>query len=507
MKCPFGGVIEYLHHFAVRPLFLILHRLRTLFRWKPRASLHGAARFMDRLELSINFNRKNKGLVLSSRYRMSEAQSFQNLCLIAPPGLGKSTRFIIPNVLAATGSVVITDPSGEIYQNTAGHLAARGYTIQVFQPATIGQSLTFNPLTAATTPKTRKQLATTLAKNTGGASGDDTFWIASATSLLFVLITAVARYPEPSFRHLGNVRLLLNHFGVAGEGIHEFMANHLDAATFAEYRAFCASDTKTMANILSTARVALDLWSDPDIAAVTSTTTLDVASVRERPTAVYIIVPEHQVSYFAIIVNLLCSAFFEHCIDHADEAALPVYFLLDEFGNIGTINNFAKIVTTLRKRRGSLSIILQHLAQLEEAYGPKNAKNIFGGGMVNKLFFSGLDLDMLEYLERLLGTYTKTDEGTSTDNTTRTIGRSLMSVDEIRTMPADDAILIPGRHLAAKLSMRPFSFDPRLKKLASIPPPAFPASAVGEAPMLTLKTNSSKKSECASVVMAQSAIT
>lgn len=457
-----------------------------MLRWKPRATLHGAARFMDRIELSLTFNRKNKGLVLSSRYRMSEAQSFQNLCLIAPPGLGKSTRFVIPNVLQATGSVVITDPSGEIYQNTAGHLAARGYTIQVFQPAKIGKSLTFNPISAATTPQARKQLATTLAKNAGGASGDDTFWVASATGLLFVLITAVARYPEPAFRHLGNVRLLLNHFGVAGEGIHEFMANHLDAATFAEYRAFCANDTKTMANILSTARVALDLWSDPDIAAVTATTTLDVASVRERPTAVYVILPEHQTPYFAIVANLLYSAFFKHCIEHAGAAALPVYFLLDEFGNLGHVTNFPVTVTTLRKRRCSVSIILQELAQLRKAYGQEDAQTIFGGGMGSKLFFSGLDLDMLEYLERLLGTYTKTDEGTSTDNTTRTIGRPLMSVDAIRTMPADDAILIPGRHLAAKLSMRPFSFDPRLKKLASIPPPAFPTSAVTEAPMLTL---------------------
>jgi type IV secretory pathway TraG/TraD family ATPase VirD4 len=77
---------------------------------------------------------------------MSWAQSFANLILAAPTGSGKTTRFIIPNVLEAEGSVVVTDPSGEVYRATAARLAQRGFAVQVLQPDDIAHSLRFNPL-------------------------------------------------------------------------------------------------------------------------------------------------------------------------------------------------------------------------------------------------------------------------------------------------------------------------------------------------------------------------
>lgn len=64
-------------------------------------------------------------LVLGRRQRLSLKDPFTNLELVAPTGSGKTTRYVIPNLLLAEESVVVTDPSGEIFRATAGHLTER----------------------------------------------------------------------------------------------------------------------------------------------------------------------------------------------------------------------------------------------------------------------------------------------------------------------------------------------------------------------------------------------
>ena len=48
------------------------------------------------------------------------------------------------------------------------------------------------------------------------------------------------------------------------------MAEHADDATFSEYKAFVSQSTNTMQSMLSTAKVALRIMSDPDLAQLTA---------------------------------------------------------------------------------------------------------------------------------------------------------------------------------------------------------------------------------------------
>lgn len=428
---------------------------------------------MNRSEMKRFLKVDNKGLVLSPQYRLGTRESFTNLVLVAPTGSGKTTRYVIPNVLQVEGSVVVTDPSGEIFRSTSGYLDQRGFRIQVLQPADVTRSERFNPLAFWHKPQELRQLATILGMSVQGRSSDP-FWATSAVNILWIGLAALSNVEADEYRNLGNLRWLLNHVGSEErKGIDSFMARHLRSEqVFAEYRAFCAQDSRVLTSILATARAALELWSDADICRLTAHNTVDIAALRRQLTAIYLIVPEHQVHYFAPLLNLFYSACFAHCLVTGDQATdLPVYFFLDEFGNLGHVHNIASVITTLRKRRCSVSLILQELSQLRAVYGADEARTIFSGGCANKLFFGGLDLETALYVEKMLGHNTEYDTTFGgIDERARTLGVPLLRADEIRRLPEAEAILLSGRERPVLLTLPAYYTDGRLRNTAAIAP-------------------------------------
>jgi type IV secretion system protein VirD4 len=65
--------------------------------------------------------------------------------------------------------------------------------------------------------------------------------------------------------------------------------------------------------------------------------------------------------------------------------------------------NFSTIITTIRKYKVSISIILQNINQLIDKYSKSQAKTILDGGIATKLILSGADLDLCSDLEKMFG--------------------------------------------------------------------------------------------------------
>lgn len=182
--------------------------------------------------------------------RLSTRVSFQNVCVIASVGTGKTTRYIIPNVLDKANqncSIVVNDPKGEVHDVTSGYMQAQGFEVLVINPEDLTQSAFFNPLAEAKTDIEIEQVAEILIKAGTGGQAKDPIWDNGAIRLVSILLKILQRAERnadekeetgagesknpinPRGFTLGSLYYLLQNFGQDGSPLDDFvMANTVD---------------------------------------------------------------------------------------------------------------------------------------------------------------------------------------------------------------------------------------------------------------------------------------
>jgi hypothetical protein len=68
-----------------------------------------------------------------------------NECVIGGSGAGKSFRKIQPDIMQMYGSLILTDPKGELYRNCAKFLTKHGYKVKVLNLLDIKYTDKYNP--------------------------------------------------------------------------------------------------------------------------------------------------------------------------------------------------------------------------------------------------------------------------------------------------------------------------------------------------------------------------
>jgi type IV secretion system protein VirD4 len=89
--------------------------------------------------------------------------------------------------------------------------------------------------------------------------------------------------------------------------------------------------------------------------------------------------------------------------DHHYVGRLPmhVHAVLDEFANVALPDDFEKILSTMRSREISVSIIIQNLAQLKALF--KDNWESIVGNCDEFLYLGGNEQSTHEYVSKLLG--------------------------------------------------------------------------------------------------------
>lgn len=432
----------------------------------------GSSRFAIKREIQKFLRKKYHGLLIDGTRRIKQSLSVRHVAIIAPSGQGKTTNYVIPNVLGLPefinpktklpASMAITDPKGELYALTSKYLKDQGYNIKIIEVDKPHTSEHFNPLKRANTDKELAKVAQIIVESglPDAKSGD--FWVNSAKMLLTTILKIVKRSVVPEeHQNLHNVKRFVDLMGGDGKSLLDFVLQCTDPNAITEYASFVEQQSETLSNILLTLKAALkDLASD-EICQLTKDDTLDFESLRNEKTVLYIVTPFSDIEYYRFILTILYSQIFSFC-DKVDKGH-DIIFMLDEFGNLGKIPAFPQLITTLRSKGCSVSIILQDIEQLRMVYGKSGSSTIINGGCSSKIFFGGIqNMETLQEVSKMLGTKTL-EQKTSDGKELSPIARPLMLPDEINKMKIGTGLFLSAGQYPVKISMKQYS-DTRLKK-------------------------------------------
>lgn len=173
----------------------------------------------------------------------------------------------------------------------------------------------------------------------------------------------------------------------------------------------------TLASYMSIAFDKLSMFNDEGLCALTSATDIDPRIFAEKPTALFLKIPDEKDTRHALAaVFVLCiyKALIKAASARAD-LSLPrnVYFILDEFGNMPKIDKFDKMITVGRSRKIWFNMVVQSYAQLNNVYGDTVA-DIIKSNCGMKMFIGSNDIDTCKEFSELCGNMTVATKSVST---------------------------------------------------------------------------------------------
>ena len=387
-----------------------------------RREENGSAKWGSASELnkkykqSNNYNKiltKNVQLGLNGKKHRRNV----NVLVVGGSGAGKTYSYCKPNVMQCNTSYVVLDPKGEIVRDTGHLLEQNGYEVRVLDLINMEKSHCYNPFVYLKTDNDVQKLVTNLFKSTTpkGSSTNDPFWDTAASMLLLALIFYL-KYEAPEEEQNFVMVMELLRAGDVKEDDDDYVSpldmlfNRLETKSpehiaLKYYRAYHSGSAKTLKSIQVTLAARLEKFNLESVAQLTQTDELDLPSLGEKKVALFAIIPDNDTS-FNFLVSVLYTQLFQqlfYLADYKYGGSLPVHvhFVMDEFANVSLPDDFDKILSVMRSREVSVSIILQNLAQLKALF-EKQWESIVGN-CDEFLYLGGNEQSTHKYVSELLG--------------------------------------------------------------------------------------------------------
>ena len=395
--------------------------------------------------------------------------------MIGASGVGKTANFLYPNIeycCAAGMSFATTDSKGDLYRNTAT-IAEKyyGYKVSVIDLRNPTRSSGYNMLYLvnkyfdlyrsegkleykAKAEKFAKITAKTIISAGGDVSsmGQNAFFYESAEGLLTSVILLVAEFCPPEKRHIISVFKLIQDLlapsDVKGKSQFKLLMDKLPSEHKARWFSGAAlnSSEQAMASVMSTAMSRLNAFLDTELEQILCfNTSIDVENFCNRKSAIYLVLPEEDnTKHF--LVSLILQQIYREMLTVADEKGgqldKRVMIYADEIGTLPKIEGLEMMFSASRSRKISIVAIIQSLAQFEKTYGKEGAEIIVDNCQCTLFGAFAPNSKTAEVMSQNLGKQTvlsgSISKSSGRDGSSRSlqmIERSLMTVDELKSMP------------------------------------------------------------------------
>ena len=434
-----------------------------------RREEHGSAKWGDARAVNKKYcqtpKSENKLMTQNVSIGLNAKKHRRNLntLVCGGSGAGKTRFYCKPNLMQCNSSFVILDPKGEIVRDVGKLLEAKGYEIKVLDLISMEKSHCYNPFVYLRSENDIQRLVTNLFKSTTpkGSQSNDPFWDTAASMLLLALVFYLHYEAPEDEQNFAMVMEMLRAGVIEDEEeprpspldnlFSELEYENPDHIALKYYHSYHSGSAKTLKSIQITLAARLEKFNLESLASLTSTDELELETLGEKKTALFALIPDNDTS-FNFLVSILYTQLFQQLFYSADHIhggslPIPVHFLMDEFANVSLPDDFDKILSVMRSRSVSVSIILQNLAQLKALF-EKQWESIVGN-CDEFLYLGGNEQSTHKYVSELLGkstidtnTYGKSEGRSGSYSTNYQIsGRELLTPDEVRMLDNRYAIL------------------------------------------------------------------
>ena len=375
--------------------------------------------------------------------------------VIGSSGSGKTLCVVKPmvNILAKNNeSMIITDPKGEIYQESAEYLKSLGYKVIVlnFREPTHGSA--WNPLAlpyqfykAGNKDKAIELLDDVSSSILDVTNKSDPFWEKSASSFFAGCALSLFENAKEEETNLNSINAMTTdgdeRFGTS-KYINEYfkmMGTKSNAYTFAS--GTIESPNETQGGILASFREKIRTFTSRDnLSEMLGHSDFDMREIGKGKTAVFLIIHDEKTTYHGL-ATIFVKQCYETLIDVAQEngGKLPhrTNFILDEFANMPALKDVTTMVTAARSRQIRFTFIIQNFAQLNEVYGEHDAETI-RSNCQNLIYLLTTELSALEEISKLCGEVKSKDDE-------KTASTPLVTVSDLQKLEMNEVIILRNR--------------------------------------------------------------
>jgi type IV secretion system protein VirD4 len=428
--------------------------------------------------------RSGSRLALGRRHgRVLRAEGRHALVAFGPPQSGKSAGLAIPALLEWHGPVLASSIKTDLLASTLARRRALG-PVFVFDPFSLGgvPASTWSPLGSARTWDGALEVAWRLAAagelDHRGVEGGE-FWAVAAEQRLAPLLHAAAASGA------GIESVVRWAYGQGNRELHQALAQLAGTArgelelegAHAAYDAVCAFEAqadRTRSSIEATVQALLRAYRFARVVRSAADNEITADRLLDESATLYLIGDAKASKllrplFLALVAEIVDRA-YERATLGGGQLECPLLLCLDEAGNVAPLPNLAEIASTAPSHNIQLVSIFHDLAQARSRYGPQ-AETVVNSHRARMLLPGVADLETLRYFAGLVGEEEARDltRTTGSGGTSRSSGRRrrpLVAPEELRQLPEHHGLLLYGRLAPARVRLRTWFDDRRLRSLA-----------------------------------------